>query len=80
MWRRETLEGMPLKRVRSNGYVFQVEMAYLAHLSGFKVTEVPFYFADRKWGESKMSFRIQLEAALRVWLVLWSYRDLLQFD
>jgi dolichol-phosphate mannosyltransferase len=80
MWRRETLEGMPLDRVRSNGYVFQVEMAYLAHLSGFNVTEVPFYFADRKWGESKMSFRIQLEAALRVWYVLWSYRDLLPFD
>ncbi len=76
IYRKETLEGMPLERVRSNGYIFQVEMGYLAYLSGFKFKEVPIYFADRKWGESKMSFRVQLEAALRVWQVLFSYRDL----
>ena len=61
---------MPLDRVRSNGYVFQVEMAYLAHCLGYSLKEIPFYFADRKWGQSKMSFRIQLEAAFRVWVVL----------
>jgi hypothetical protein len=27
-------------------------------------------------GKSKMSFKIQLEAATRVWQVLWAYRDL----
>ena len=31
MWRRETLQSMPLERIRSNGYVFLVEMAYLAY-------------------------------------------------
>lgn len=76
LWRRGALLAMPLERVRSNGYAFQVEMAYIAHKLGFRFTEVPFYFADRHWGESKMSLRIQREAAVRVWWFLWHYRDL----
>jgi dolichol-phosphate mannosyltransferase len=76
LWRRETLETMPLERICSNGYVFQVEMAYVAHKLGFKFKEVPIYFADRRWGHSKMSFRIQLEAAVRTWQLLWMYRNL----
>jgi len=76
LWRRETLTGMPLERVRANGYVFMVEMAYLAYCLGYKISEAPIYFADRRWGKSKMSFRIQIEAALRVWTMLWTYRDL----
>jgi dolichol-phosphate mannosyltransferase len=75
LWRRETLQAMPLERVRSSGYIFTVEMAYLAWCLGFKIEEVPIYFADRRWGISKMSFRIQFEAAFRVWQVLWAYRD-----
>ena len=76
MWRRATLEGMPLDRVRSSGYVFQVEMVYLACSLGYTIQETPIYFADRRWGKSKMSFQIQVEASLRVWNVLWNYRDL----
>jgi dolichol-phosphate mannosyltransferase len=76
LWRRETLLGMPLERVRSNGYAFQVEMAYLAARLGYRIVEVPFYFADRQWGHSKMSARIQREAALRVWQMLFEYRRL----
>lgn len=76
LYRRETLQKMPLHRIRSNGYVFQVELAYLAYLSGFHACEIPIYFADRRWGESKMSLRIQLEAAVRVWQVKFAYRDL----
>ncbi len=75
MWRRETLQSMPLERIRSNGYVFLVEMAYLAHCLEYDIREVPIYFADRRWGKSKMSFKIQSEAALRVWQVWWNYRD-----
>jgi dolichol-phosphate mannosyltransferase len=76
MWRRETLQQIPFERIQSNGYIFLVEMAYLAHCLEFKIGEVPIYFADRRWGKSKMSFRIQAEAAFRVWQVLWHYRDL----
>ena len=78
LWRRETLAAMPLERVRSNGYVFQVEMAYVAHKLGFQMKEIPFYFAERQWGQSKMSFRIQMEAAFRVWALPGQYRDLCQ--
>ena len=76
LWRRETLLGMPLERVRSNGYAFQVEMAYLAYKLGYSFKEIPFYFADRRWGQSKMSLAIQFEAARRVWQMLVEYRDL----
>lgn len=76
LWKKHTLESMPLDRIRSNGYVFQVEMAYVASRLGFKFHEIPIYFADRRLGQSKMSFRIQIEAALRVWQLAGMYRDL----
>lgn len=67
LWRRETLIGVDLSRVESNGYVFQVEMAYIAHKLGYKLTEIPIYFPDRKRGQSKMDIRIQREAAVETW-------------
>jgi len=76
MWRRETLQQMPMERIQSSGYVFQVEMAYLAYCLDFKIGETPIYFPDRQWGKSKISFKIQSEAAFRVWQVWWGYRDL----
>jgi dolichol-phosphate mannosyltransferase len=76
MWRREALESMPLDRIRSSGYIFLVEMAYVAYLMGYRITETPIHFADRRWGKSKMSLKIQLEAAVRIWDVRWHYRDL----
>ena len=76
MWKREALQSMPLDRIRSSGYIFLVEMAYVAFLMGYDITEVPIHFADRRWGKSKMSLKIQLEAAIRIWDVWWHYRDL----
>jgi dolichol-phosphate mannosyltransferase len=76
MWKRETLSAMPLDRIRSNGYIFQVEMSFVATKLGFKFKEIPIYFADRRWGKSKMNFRIQIEAAFRTWQLLGMYRDL----
>lgn len=76
LWRRETLAAMPWDRVRSNGYVFMVETAYLAHKLGFRIKEVPIYFAERTRGKSKMDLSIQLEAALRVWSLIPRYRDI----
>ncbi|MHC1785391.1 MAG: polyprenol monophosphomannose synthase [Anaerolineaceae bacterium] len=76
LWRKATLEGMPLDRIRSNGYVFQVEMAYVASRLGYKFMEIPIHFMERRKGQSKMSFRIQIEAALRVWQLPGLYRDL----
>lgn len=76
LWHRQTLLNMPLERVRSNGYGFQIEMAFIAYRLGYSFREVPFYFADRRWGQSKMSLRIQIEAAIRVWQMLFEYNDL----
>ena len=76
VWRREAIQGMPLERIHANGYVFLVEMAYMAFCLRYRFAQVPIYFADRKVGKSKMSFKIQMEAALRLWQVKWNYRDL----
>lgn len=76
IWRRETLKQMPMERIHSTGYVFLVEMAYLAYCLDFKIGESPIYFADRRFGKSKMSLKIQLEAAIRIWQLRWGYRDL----
>jgi dolichol-phosphate mannosyltransferase len=76
VWRAETLQGMPLHQVRSDGYVFQVEMAFIAMRLGYRLIESPIYFEDRRIGQSKMSFRIQLEAAFRVWEIKFLHRNL----
>jgi len=73
-WRRSALEAIRLERVRSNGYVFQVEMAYLSERLGLRVLEVPIYFEDRRIGKSKMSIPVKLEAAWRVWQVWLRHR------
>jgi dolichol-phosphate mannosyltransferase len=74
LWRRSALEAIPFEDSRSNGYVFIVELAYQAKLAGLTFAEVPIYFAERTHGASKMSLRIQIEAALRVWQLRRYYR------
>ncbi|MEO5798684.1 MAG: polyprenol monophosphomannose synthase [Gemmatimonadales bacterium] len=67
-FRREVLQAIPLDRVRSNGYAFQVEMSFRAWKKGFRLTELPIVFVDRVEGQSKMNQRIVREA---VWMVWW---------
>jgi dolichol-phosphate mannosyltransferase len=62
----EVLKAIDLPSLGSLGYAFQVETTYRAVRRGFRVTEVPITFRDRRVGESKMSKRIVLEAAWRV--------------
>ena len=66
-FRRETLERLPLDRVKSDGYSFQIELNYHAHRRGMRVREIPIVFTDRIVGESKMSKRIIWEATWMVW-------------
>ncbi len=80
MWRRETLQGMGLQRIQSNGYVFQVEMTYVAYKLGYRIGEFPIYFPDRQEGTSKMSSKVALEAAARVWQILARHRHLTPAD
>ena len=66
-FRREVLESLPLDRVESEGYAFQIEMSMRAWKKGFRIGEIPIVFVDRTSGESKMSKRIIREAVWRVW-------------
>ena len=61
LYRRQVLEGIDLERVQSQGYAFQIEMAYRAVEQGFKIIETPIVFLDRRVGKSKMSRKIVLE-------------------
>lgn len=54
-YRRELLDALNRINVRSNGYSFQIEMAYYSQLMGFRLTEVPIVFEDRVRAKSKMS-------------------------
>ncbi|MCX5202638.1 polyprenol monophosphomannose synthase [Streptomyces sp. NBC_00237] len=65
-FRAETLEGLGLDEVASQGYCFQVDLARRAVESGFHVVEVPITFVEREIGESKMSNDILVEALWRV--------------
>jgi len=75
-WTRHALEIIQLDRVKSNGYVFQVEMAYLCQKLGLRGVEIPIYFEDRRIGQSKMSIPVKLEAAWRTWQVGWRHRKI----
>ncbi|MET7639906.1 polyprenol monophosphomannose synthase [Streptomyces sp. NPDC005438] len=71
-FRRETLEGLGLDRVASQGYCFQVDMAHRAVHSGYHVVEVPITFVERERGDSKMSRDIMVEALWRI--TAWGVR------
>ncbi len=66
-YRRRVLATIDLGAVRSNGYAFQIEMAYRVRRAGFTIGEVPIIFPDRRVGNSKMSRRIVIEALVNVW-------------
>ena len=67
-FRKEVLTSIPLERVRSNGYAFQIEMSFRAWRKGFHLVEVPIVFVDRTEGVSKMSRAVFWEG---VWVVWW---------
>ena len=65
-FRREVLEALPLTTVASQGYCFQVDLAWRALQAGFRVVEVPITFTERERGASKMSNGIVAEAFWKV--------------
>jgi dolichol-phosphate mannosyltransferase len=65
--RRRTLELLPLDRIVSDGYSFQVETLFEAVRRGATVTEVPIVFVERREGESKLSKSILFESLLMPW-------------
>jgi dolichol-phosphate mannosyltransferase len=71
-YRADVLRGLDLDGVASQGYCFQVDLAWRTVRSGFTVAEVPITFTEREWGHSKMDGAIVREALLRV--SLWGAR------
>lgn len=65
-WQAATLRSLPLDDVKSNGYVFQIEMKARALRNGNAFVEFPIIFVDRQVGQSKMSSGIVYEAMWRV--------------
>ena len=73
VYRRTALQQITTSPIRSDGYGFQIELAYRAWNAGLSVGEAPITFQEREHGQSKISRRIVFEA---LWLVtLWGLRD-----
>ncbi|MGH3982566.1 MAG: polyprenol monophosphomannose synthase [Pseudonocardiaceae bacterium] len=65
-YRRRVLECLDLSTVASQGYCFQVDLAWRAVRAGFTVLEIPITFTEREQGQSKMNGTIVREALWRV--------------
>lgn len=70
-WRADLLRRLPRQGVHAGGYVFQIEMTYLADRLGARIVEMPIIFPDRRLGRSKMSRRIVAEALTVVVRLRW---------
>jgi dolichol-phosphate mannosyltransferase len=66
-WTRNLLARLPLDRIVSDGYAFQVETAWEAFAAGGRIVEVPITFVERREGQSKMSARVIAESILLPW-------------
>ncbi len=81
-YRREVLDELQLTEVASQGYCFQVELAWRALRAGYQVIEVPITFVERVLGTSKMTGDIVRESLVRVtwWAIAERTRQLLRLS
>ncbi|HYT29689.1 MAG TPA: polyprenol monophosphomannose synthase, partial [Actinomycetota bacterium] len=75
-YRRTLLRALVDEGIHSDGYAFQIELAYRAHRLGYSIGEIPITFREREHGHSKLSRRIILEALVKVGR--WGLRDRLR--
>lgn len=73
VFRSTALRDIELANISSQGYCFQVELAWRLERSGHRVVEHPITFVERANGQSKMHLGIVVEALLRV--TLWGIFD-----
>jgi apolipoprotein N-acyltransferase len=76
VYRRRLLEHLVGESIRSDGYGFQIELAFRAWRDGFAVAEVPITFREREHGASKISRAIVVEALWQV--AVWGVRERLR--
>jgi dolichol-phosphate mannosyltransferase len=72
-YRASLLRTLPLGEISSQGYCFQIDMAWRAIKNGAKVVEVPITFVERELGASKMSRAIIVEALVSV--TRWGFAE-----
>jgi dolichol-phosphate mannosyltransferase len=65
-YRASALHALDLHKVASQGYCFQVDLAWRAIRSGLSVVEVPITFVERTIGDSKMSQDIVQESLRKI--------------
>ena len=75
-WKVSLINRSDLNTIQSEGYSFQIEMKYRAHLLGGSIKEIPIIFVERRAGQSKMSWQIAFEAFYRVWLLRFKQKQL----
>jgi dolichol-phosphate mannosyltransferase len=73
LYNRQVLETL-MKKVKSKGYAFQMEVIIRAREELFKIEEVPITFIDRIYGESKLGTNEVITYLKGVWNLLWDAR------
>jgi dolichol-phosphate mannosyltransferase len=68
---RRALASLPLDRIRSEGYSFQVEVLFHCRQAGWTTREVPITFVDRQLGRTKMSRREVSGAVRTLFRIAW---------
>lgn len=74
----KVLKAIDLDSIMSNGYAFQIELSYRAHLLNFKIQETPIIFHDRIAGKSKLSNNVFTEAVKNIILLRLKKNELLK--
>jgi dolichol-phosphate mannosyltransferase len=73
-FRASRLQEIDLTKIHSEGYAFQIEMAYLCWKKKYRIEECPIVFIERVSGRSKLNMKIIFEAFLTVLRVRWQSR------
>jgi len=69
-WSRDLLARLPLAQIASDGYAFQVEMAFEARRAGATIVEAPITFVERRQGSSKLSWGVIAESIWMPWRLI----------
>ena len=69
-WSRDLLARLPLAEIASDGYAFQVEMAFEARRAGASIVEAPITFVERRQGSSKLSWGVIAESIWMPWRLI----------
>lgn len=66
-FRRQVLEKIDLKSLKSEGPSIVQEILYKTFLLGFKIKEIPITFKDRKAGKTKLTLPVLLDTLIFNW-------------